>query len=129
MTQPLEGEVIDWPAVEYIDAWLDAACSADYQEQPLAQDWARAAKVIEELGEAIERLIKFTGQNPRKPSADRQAEWEEFMGEMADVVFTAIFCMQHFTKDSWVVRHILRTRLERIRVRAETDFSGAKPLA
>jgi len=129
MALPAESEVIDWPAVEYIDAWLDAAVSADYRDQPLAQDWARTCKVIEELGEAIERLIKFTGQNPRKPSENPQAEWEEFMGEMADVVFTAIFCMQHFAKDSWVVRDILRVRLERIRARAEANFPGATPLA
>lgn len=109
---------IDWQAVEAIDIWLDRDCSAEYQTQPLAQDWARTCKVIEELGEAIERLIKFTGQNPRKPSTDPAAERGEFLAEMADTAFTAIFCMQHFIKDTREVKRILRDRLTRISLRA-----------
>src|SRR5450755_5196821 len=54
-------------AITAVDRWLDANCSEDYKSQPLAQDWARVSKMIEELGEAISEIILFTGQNPRKP--------------------------------------------------------------
>ena len=114
---------IDWQAVEDIDIWLDRDRSAEYQAQPLAQDWARTCKVIEELGEAIEQLIRFTGQNPRKPSTDPAAERAEFLAEMADTVFTAILCMQHFTKDTREVQRILRERLTRISLRVTTPGS------
>lgn len=80
-----------------IDAWLDGMAGKLYQDQPLAQDWARVSKVIEEAGEAIAELILYTGQNPRKP-LDSQAK-ARMLKELADVQATATLAMQHFTKD------------------------------
>ena len=115
----LDSDTIDWIAIESIDKWLDNHCSKDYINQPLAQDWARAAKVIEELGEAIEKLILFTGQNPRKKRYPEARQ--EFLNEMADVVFTAILCMQHFSNNTTVVKSILKKKLAAIAERAIED--------
>lgn len=122
-------DTINWQAIEFIDAWLDGSVSDEYKTQPLAQDWARACKVIEELGEAIERLIKFTGQNPRKPSENRDAEESQFLIEMADTAITAILCMMHFTKDTWTVRHILISKLATIESRAQQEVNKENRLA
>lgn len=84
--------------VAEVDDWLDSGVAETYQGQPLAQDWARVAKVTEETGEAIEALIAWTGQNPRKPR--REDAREELLTELADVAITAILGMQHFTKDA-----------------------------
>jgi hypothetical protein len=76
-----------------------------YLDQPMAQDWARISKVIEELGEVIAELILWTGQNPRKGD-DAQA-YNRMLAELADTVFTGIYAMMHFTKDTHEVRKIL----------------------
>lgn len=82
---------------EAVDAWLDGAVAEAYRDQPLAQDWARVAKVSEELGEAIAELIAVTGQNPRKGVHGTR---EALTAELADVVCTGLFAIQHFTKDA-----------------------------
>lgn len=120
-----QNDTIDWQAIHYIDAWLDGYVSDDYKNQPLAQDWARTGKVIEELGESIERLIKFTGRNPRKPIEDREAERSEFLIELADTAITAILCMAHFTKDPARVRQIIMAKLATIHERAVTEIRKA----
>ena len=81
-----------------LDQWLDDGVAGRYATQPLAQDWARVAKVAEEGGEAIEALIAMTGQNPRKPQRDEARE--ELLNELADVALTGIYAIQHFTKDA-----------------------------
>jgi hypothetical protein len=116
-------DTIDWQAIEYIDTWLDEFISPDYQSQPLAQDWGRTAKVIEELGEAIAKLILYTGQNPRKPCTDIRGTRSEFLGELADTALTAILCMQHFTKSSFATSQILHGKLEAIEFRAREDIA------
>ncbi len=105
---------IDWQAVERIDAWLDAHAGLRYQDQPLSQDWARLSKVAEELGEAISAFIGVTGQNPRKGVTGTMGD---VLDELADVAFTAIFCAQHFTKDTQETRDILRRKLAKIETR------------
>lgn len=79
-----------------IDEWLDDAVSDDYKAGPLAQDWARIAKVSEELGEAVNAFILYTGQNPRKQRSD---SIHDTLNELADVAITALLAIQHFTKD------------------------------
>ena len=100
-------------ALREVDTWLDAACSQEYKDHPLAQDWARTAKVSEEIaeareermltlierahGQAIAELILATGQNPRKghdPDAGHR-----MLCELADVVITGLLAIQHRTKD------------------------------
>ena len=108
----LYDDTINWSFIDIIDLWLDDKVSADYHNHPLAQDWARVGKVIEELGEAIGELILFTGQNPRKgidPGAG-----ERLMGELADTAITGILAIQHYTKDIETTRKILHEKVDAI---------------
>jgi phosphoribosyl-ATP pyrophosphohydrolase len=95
--------------VAEVDAWLDENVSDSYKEQPLAQHWARVAKAGEEAGEAVDALIAWTGQNPRKPH--NRSGFEDLMDELADTALTAIYGMQHFTKDAEETLERLRARL------------------
>lgn len=103
-----------WNEVVDVDDWLDTDFGAGerYQREPLAQDWARVAKIAEETGEAIAELILLTGQNPRK-GKDPEAR-ERMLNEMADVALTAILGMQHFTKDAEETRRLVEARMTRI---------------
>ena len=105
---------IDWQAVRDIDEWLDRGAGPEYQTQPLAQDWARLSKVIEELGEAIQAFIGYTGQNPRKGVTHTLSEVED---EVADVIITGILCLQHITKDTWTTQDIIRQKIAKIEKR------------
>jgi hypothetical protein len=105
-----------WPQIKAVDEWLDAGVADHFKDQPLAQDWARVAKIAEEAGEAIAELILSTGQNPRKP-LDSEAG-ARMLHEMADVALTAILGIQHFTKDVGATRRIVERRMERIWGRA-----------
>jgi hypothetical protein len=89
--------MIDKSIVTEVDEILDRLVSTQYKDQPLAQDWARVAKIQEETGEAIAELILATGQNPRKPQ-DNHAR-ERLLCELADTAMTAVYAIQHFTKD------------------------------
>jgi hypothetical protein len=84
--------------VTIVDQWIDGLSGKEYQEQPLAQDWARIAKLAEELGETIAELILATGQNPRKPRDP--AARDRMLRELADTVMTGVYGIQHFTKDA-----------------------------
>jgi hypothetical protein len=93
-------------AVKKIDEYLDAQVAERYKDQPLAQDWARVAKLSEEVGEAVSELIAWTGQNPRK--GETPASRARMLAELADVALTAVLAIQHFTKDlsetqAWMV--------------------------
>lgn len=94
--------------LEAIDRHLDAEVGQDYKDQPLAQDWARIAKVQEELGEAIDNLILWTRQNPRKALRGDTRELTDVLKELADVVITGALAMQHFTKDVTETHRILQ---------------------
>lgn len=107
--------------IEDIDFWLDSAVADTYQGQPLAQHWARVAKATEEVGEAIDALIAWTGQNPRKPQRDEA--FGELLSELADVALTGIYAIQHFTKDTDKTLRLVAERLayhhERMRQKME----------
>ena len=108
----LYDDTIDWHLIGMVDSWLDDKVSAEYHNHPLAQDWARVGKVIEELGEAIGELILFTGQNPRKeydPEAGKR-----LLEELADTAITGILAIQHYTKDTETTRKIIREKVEAI---------------
>jgi hypothetical protein len=94
--------------LEAIDLHLDAEVGQDYLEQPLAQDWARIAKVQEECGEAIAELILWTKQNPRKALRGDTRTKDDVLKELADVVITGALAMQHFTKDATETQRIIR---------------------
>lgn len=112
------------PIVEEVDAILDANVSAIYKEQPLAQHWARVAKAGEEAGEAVDALILWTGQNPRKPQND--AAFDSLLDELADTALTGIYGMQHFTKDAEeTLRRVLaRAEYHLARLRSATEAAA-----
>lgn len=112
----LDEDTINWYSVAAIDEYLDSGASDKYRNQPLAQDWARVSKVIEELGEAISEMILYTGQNPRKGTVPEAREY--MLNELGDVAFTAILAIQHFTKDADKTRDIIRGKGEAIAKRA-----------
>ncbi len=103
--------------VEWVDEWLDSAVSDIYKDQPLAQDWARVSKVVEEAGEAINALIGISGQNPRKGT---YADTADLVGELADVALTGIYAIQHFTKDADRTLSVLLDKARYHRARIET---------
>lgn len=108
-------DTIDGQILTYVDKWLDDKVYNDYKDQPLAQHWARVAKVAEELGEAISCLIGVTGQNPRKGFTHTR---EQLLDELADTAITAIFAIQHFTKQQSDTRQIIREKMDAIYRRA-----------
>lgn len=107
---------IDWQAIEAIDNWLDAGTGTEYHQMPLAQDWARVAKITEEAGEAIAQLILATGQNPRKPYDE--CAHDNMLSELADVVLTGILAIQHFTKSTSDTKYIIREKIISLEKRA-----------
>lgn len=82
--------------IEWMDTYLDHGVSEEYKRQPLAQDWARVTKVAEEAGEAVDALIGMTGQNPRKGT---YGSIQDLYAELADVVLTGMYAIEHFTKN------------------------------
>lgn len=100
---------------EWMDNYLDENAPDAYKEQPLAQDWARVTKVSEECGEAVDALIGYTGQNPRK---GYYGDLNDLLTELFDVALTAIYAAQHFTKDSGytISRLIARAEAHKARV-------------
>lgn len=104
-------DTIDWQTIELVDFWLDYSLPSAYQQQPMAQDWARISKIGEELGEAISEFVGITGQNPRKGIHGSQ---DAMLNELADVMLTAIMAIQHFTKSSSVTREVLRAKQRRV---------------
>lgn len=89
--------MIDRKIVHEVDEILDDLVGESYKTQPLAQDWARVAKLSEETGEAVSELILATAQNPRKP-LDPNAR-DRLLRELADAAMTGVYAIQHFTKD------------------------------
>jgi hypothetical protein len=101
--------MIDPRVVQAVDEILDGLVSDQYKGQPLAQDWARVAKIQEECGEAIAELILATGQNPRKPLSESEQSdaFQRLLMELADTAMTAVYAIQHFTKNPVVTAHVL----------------------
>lgn len=143
--------MIDKTIVTLVDLWLDNAVSPDYQAQPLAQDWARISKLIEELSEAlaeyhyltandrarldsitqrlgkvIAELILATGQNPRKPQDP--AAFDRMLREIADTVMTGVYGLQHFTKNADLTEHYLRQAQAKHLSRVPADIGVSDPL-
>lgn len=114
-----------------VDTWLDEYVSEQYKEQPLAQHWGRLAKIGEEFGEVVDAYIALTGQNPRKAQT---VDIAELMGELSDVVFTAMLAMLHFTKDPATVgrylvdgqRKLSRRMMEDKRIRARERIAPSE---
>lgn len=107
--------------VEWMDTDLDGHVPNRYKDQPLAQDWARTAKVVEEAGEALDALIGITGQNPRK---GEYGSMSDLLTELADVTLTGLYAMQHFTKNGDSTIGVLMDRARHHRARREAQMSG-----
>ena len=101
--------------IRSVDEWLDAEVAETYQGQPLAQHWCRVAKVAEETGEAVAELIAMTGQNPRKGVC---GTLDDLLGELGDTAITAIFAIQHFTKDERRTAAVVIAAMEKAAKRA-----------
>lgn len=102
----------DLDIIAAVDFWLDSATGPVYHKQPLAQDYARAFKVIEEIGEAFSEWLLLTGQNPRK--LDQQpATNAAFFAELADAAWSLIFAIQHFSKDTAFTDQVLHDGLKK----------------
>lgn len=103
-------DTINWKAAVLLDRYLDEGVPEPYRTlQPLAQDWARIAKVGEEFGEVVDAYISYTGQNPRKLDQPQKAMWHVYE-ELADVLLTGVYAMLHFAKDPTECRDIIVTR-------------------
>lgn len=113
--QVMASFIAEGNAIAFIDNWLDSDVDEEYINQPMAQDGMRILKIAEELGEATQKYIGVTGQNPRKGIYSTTAEVNE---ELADTAWTAILAIQHFTKDEEETARILANRLDRIYRRA-----------
>ena len=121
--------MLNTQAISNVDFWLDQEVAKEYRDQPLAQDWARTSKVLEEAGEAVQALIGYTGQNPRKGFTHSR---EQFLSELADVAITAIMGIQHFLKDADATMFLVEERLNYVHRRMhEKQYSyyhkSAKP--
>ena len=97
----------DLNGITAFDQYLDDKVSSMYKDQPLAQDWARISKVIEELGESIQAFIGCTGQNPRKGFTN---QYGDVTNELSDTLITCVLAIQHFTKNSVDTNHIIWNR-------------------
>lgn len=106
--------------IAWLDEHLDRDVAETYQGQPLAQDWARVAKVTEEAGEAIDALIGVTGQNPRKGLYGSHADLH---AELCDVALTGLYALQHFTKNRHETLGLLMDRARYHRSRVDPTYS------
>jgi hypothetical protein len=82
--------------IQLVDAWIDASTAPAYRDQPLAGDWSRITKPLNEAMEAKEALAGVTGENPRKGVCDT---WEHVLEELGDTACAALMGIQHKTKD------------------------------
>lgn len=80
----------------------------------------RILKACEERGEAAAAVVGWTGQNPRKGLTHTEAD---VVGELADVVLTAMLAMASMT-DEWqtIISTTYRTKLRRL-----VDSVGTRP--
>ena len=119
-TEPTVDRVL--AIIRNVDEWLDSEVNEDYKTEPLGQHWARVAKAAEEVGEAIEALIALTGQNPRKGVC---GTLDELLGELGDTAITAIFAIQHFTKNEKQTAAVFMAAMEKAASRAAACVMSA----
>jgi hypothetical protein len=100
--------MFDLRDIQALDEYLDEGVSLEYSRSPLAQDWARVAKVAEEMGEAVDALIGLTGQNPRK---GYYGTIDDLYNELVDVALTALLAIQHFTKNPTKTDYLIDNRM------------------
>lgn len=114
----------DLDRIAAIDQWLDDETGPDYKAQPLAQDLARVCKVQEEEGEAIDAFLGMTSQNPRK---GKYADQNTLLSELADRALTAIYAINHFTKNPAMTAEIMENRLNRHHYRMSKFYAEQRP--
>jgi NTP pyrophosphatase (non-canonical NTP hydrolase) len=118
----MSNDTINWGSVAFLDDWLDMAVADIYKDQPLAQHWARVAKVTEECGEVVEAFIGCTGQNPRKGFTHTE---DEMLDELADLLLTGLYAIQHFTKSTERTKRIIQAKIAYHRERALRAIDNA----
>jgi hypothetical protein len=85
---------------------------------PEAILWGRVSKVSEECGEAIEALIGWTGQNPRKGVTHGRGDLVE---ELLDVAVTALGAIEHVCDHQGDSLDLLDEKVRRVVERAGLD--------
>ncbi|WP_067127948.1 MazG-like family protein [Microtetraspora malaysiensis] len=81
--------------IREVSAWIDNSPDNQGRDRE-ALLWGRVAKVAEEAGEVIEKLVGMTGQNPRK---GRSATQQDVEYELLDVAMTALAALAHLHAD------------------------------
>lgn len=107
-----------WADIETVTAWLNSHNDLTDHEITL-----RILKIQEEAGEVAEARINQLAQNPRKGKFATEAE---VIGELCDVVVTAMVAINSITGDATVSRGFLASRLASVLARVEdTTPEGA----
>ena len=76
------------------------------------------------LDEEVNALVGCTGQNPRK---GHYGNVGDLLGELGDAAVTAMFAIQHFTKDERKTAAVVMAALEKAGKRAEAAGYLAVP--
>ena len=98
-----------------LSKWVDEYNAHRNREAAL---WGRVAKVCEESGEAMQALIGFTGQNPRKGSHVTHSQLRE---ELLDVAATALGAVEHLDGHTGESIELLFDKIERTWQRARVS--------
>lgn len=98
-------------AIDIHNLWLDGA-----NEPGGAWDGQRVLKIFEEGGEAVEAYIGMLGTNPRKGVTHSM---DEFLAELADVLFAALGALHHFTGDVEWTRAVVEAKAKLLVERAD----------
>jgi NTP pyrophosphatase (non-canonical NTP hydrolase) len=100
-----------WDDVEKLTAWLDASNGTGRQELIL-----RVLKLQEEAGEVAEAVIGMVGQNPRKGITHSATD---VVGELCDVIVTAMVAVQTLTGNPVVSRRHLAAKFAKLHARVD----------
>lgn len=101
-----------------LSEWIDASNAHRDAEAVL---WGRVAKIGEEHGEAIQTLIAWTGQNPRKPRADYKLGRDALVAELLDVAITALGAIEHVRGHDRSALTLLAHKIDAVHNRALGD--------
>jgi NTP pyrophosphatase (non-canonical NTP hydrolase) len=95
-----------------LSRWIDASNNSRDREALL---WGRISKIGEEFGEAIQALIGYTGQNPRKGFTHSRDDVQE---ELLDVAVTALGAVEHLRGNDGRALAELDDKIRRVHARA-----------
>lgn len=103
--------------VELVD-WIDRH---NNRRDPEAISWGWIAKVSEEHGEAVQAMVGWTGQNPRKGFTHSRDDVTE---ELLDVAVAALGAVEHLRGDGRALAE-LEDKILRVHLRAGLRVTDA----